>query len=35
MFRGQADWTFILPSEFFAKKLRHLPRKIPLRGITY
>jgi hypothetical protein len=29
MFRAQADWTFILPSEFPAKELRHLPRKMP------
>jgi hypothetical protein len=35
VFRAQADWTFILPSEFPAKELRHLPRKMPPRGITY
>jgi hypothetical protein len=35
MFRAQADWTFILPSEFPAKELRHLPRKVSLRGTTY
>jgi hypothetical protein len=29
MFRAQADWTFILPSELPAKELRHLPRKMP------
>jgi hypothetical protein len=29
VFRAQADWTFILPSELPAKELRHLPRKIP------
>jgi hypothetical protein len=29
MFRAQADWTFILPSELPTKELRHLPRKIP------
>jgi hypothetical protein len=34
VFRAQADWTFILPSELPAKKLRHLPRKMP-RGTTY
>jgi hypothetical protein len=28
VFRAQADWTFILQSEFPAKELRHLPRKI-------
>jgi hypothetical protein len=29
MFRAQADWTFILPSELPTKDLRHWPRKIP------
>jgi hypothetical protein len=29
MFREQADWTFILPSELPMKELRHLLRKIP------
>jgi hypothetical protein len=29
MFRAQADWTFILPSELPTKELRHLPRKMP------
>jgi hypothetical protein len=29
MFRVQADWTFILPSELPTKELRHLPRKMP------
>jgi hypothetical protein len=29
MFRAQAVWTFILPSEFPTKELRHLPRKMP------
>jgi hypothetical protein len=28
MFRAQADWTFILPSELPAKELRHSPRKM-------
>jgi hypothetical protein len=27
VFREQADWTFILPWEFPAKELRHLPKK--------
>jgi hypothetical protein len=35
VFRAQADWTFILPSEFPAKELRHLPIKMPPRGTTY
>jgi hypothetical protein len=35
VFRAQAEWTFILPSEFSAKELRHLPRKMPPRGTTY
>jgi hypothetical protein len=35
VFRAQADSTFILPSELPAKELRHLPRKMPLRGATY
>jgi hypothetical protein len=35
VFREQADWTFILPSELPAKVLRHLPRKIPPRDTTY
>jgi hypothetical protein len=35
VFRAQADWTFILPSQLPAKELRHLPRKIPPRGTTY
>jgi hypothetical protein len=29
VFRAQADWTFLLPSELPAKELRHLPRKMP------
>jgi hypothetical protein len=29
VFRAQADWTFILPSELPAKELFHLPRKMP------
>jgi hypothetical protein len=29
LFRAQADWTFILPSELPTKELRHLPRKMP------
>jgi hypothetical protein len=29
LYRTQADWTFILPSEHPAKELRHLPRKMP------
>jgi hypothetical protein len=29
VFRTQADWAFILPSELPAKELRHLPRKMP------
>jgi hypothetical protein len=29
MFRAQADWTLILPSELPMKELRHLPRKMP------
>jgi hypothetical protein len=29
VFRAQADWTFILPSELPTKELSHLPRKIP------
>jgi hypothetical protein len=28
VFRAQADWTFILPSELPTKELRHLPRKM-------
>jgi hypothetical protein len=35
VFKAQADWTFILPSELPAKELLHLPRKIPQRGTTY
>jgi hypothetical protein len=35
VFRAQADWTFILPLEFPAKELRHLPREMPPRGTTY
>jgi hypothetical protein len=27
VFRAQADWTFILPSELPVKELRHLPKK--------
>jgi hypothetical protein len=27
VFRAQADWTFILPSGFPTKELRHLPRR--------
>jgi hypothetical protein len=34
VFRAQADWTFILPSEPPAEELRHLPRKMPPRGTT-
>jgi hypothetical protein len=33
--RAQADWTFILLSEFPLKELRHLPRKLLPRGITH
>jgi hypothetical protein len=29
VFRAQADWAFILPSELPTKELRHLPRKMP------
>jgi hypothetical protein len=29
VFREQADWTFILPSELPTKELRPLPRKMP------
>jgi hypothetical protein len=29
VFRAQADWTFILPSELPTKELRYLPRKMP------
>jgi hypothetical protein len=35
VFRTQVDWTFKLPSEFPAKELRHLSRKMPPRGTTY
>jgi hypothetical protein len=35
VFRAQADWAFISPSELPAKELRHLPRKMPPRGTTY
>jgi hypothetical protein len=35
MFRAQTDLTFILPSELAAKELRHLPRKMRPRDITY
>jgi hypothetical protein len=35
VFRAQADWTFILPSELPEKELRHLPRKMPPHGTTY
>jgi hypothetical protein len=31
VFRAQADWTFILPSELPAKELLHLPRKMQPR----
>jgi cellobiose-specific phosphotransferase system component IIC len=31
VFKAQADWTFILPSEVPAKVLRHLPRNMPPR----
>jgi hypothetical protein len=34
VFRAQADWTFILPSELPAKELRHLLRKLPPLGAT-
>jgi hypothetical protein len=29
VFRAQADWTFISPSELSAKQQRHLLRKMP------
>jgi hypothetical protein len=32
MFRAQADWTFILPSELPTKELCHLPRKMLLQA---
>jgi hypothetical protein len=32
MFRAQADWTFILPSELPAKEPHHLVRKMLPRG---
>jgi hypothetical protein len=35
VFRAQAEWTFIVPLEFPAKELRHLPRKMPPRGTMY
>jgi hypothetical protein len=35
VFRAQADWTLILPSQFPAKELCHLPRNMPPRGTTY
>jgi hypothetical protein len=35
VFREQADWAFILPSQLPTKELRHLPTKMPLRGTTY
>jgi hypothetical protein len=35
VFRAQADWAIILPSEFPAKELRHLPRKMPPGGTMY
>jgi hypothetical protein len=35
VFRAQADWTFILPSELPAKELRHLLRKMALHGTKY
>jgi hypothetical protein len=35
VFRAQADWTFILPSELPAKELHHLPRKMPLGGTMH
>jgi hypothetical protein len=35
VFKEQAGWTFILPSELPAKELRHLPRKMSPRGTTY
>jgi hypothetical protein len=30
VFRAQADWTFILPSELPTKELRHLPPQADL-----
>jgi hypothetical protein len=35
VFREQADWTFILPSEFLAKELLHLTRNMTQRDTTY
>jgi hypothetical protein len=35
VFGAKADCTFILPSEFSAKELRHLQRKMPPHGTTY
>jgi hypothetical protein len=32
VFRAQADWTFILPSELPTKELRQLLRKMPSQG---
>jgi hypothetical protein len=32
VFRAQADWTFILPSELPTKERRHLTRKMPPRA---
>jgi hypothetical protein len=29
VFKAQADWTCLLPSELPTKELRHLPRKVP------
>jgi hypothetical protein len=35
VFRAQADGTYVSPPELPAKKLRHLPRKMPPRVTTY
>jgi hypothetical protein len=35
VFRAQADWTFILPSELSVKELRYLLRKMRPRSTTY
>jgi hypothetical protein len=35
VFRAQADWAFISPTELPVKELRHLPRKMLPRGTTY
>jgi hypothetical protein len=32
VFRAQADWTFILPSELPTKELRHLLRKMLMQA---